>query len=136
MLILPGVRRPLVDRILTIQERTSGQLRETETAIIAAIDAINAARAAGATDGQLEEARDFHRKASLRWDFISSEDSTGFHSPQEAARVLGDGVNFARMAQLSAEWLTTTLTGTPGTDPLLPLNEDAVNGDPIPPRLE
>ena len=32
--------RKLVERIVTIQERTSGQLRETETAIIAAIDGI------------------------------------------------------------------------------------------------
>ena len=126
----------LVERIVTIQERTTGQLRETETAIIAAIDAIVAAKAAGATDEQLKEARDFHRKASLRWDFISSENSTGFHSPQEAARVLGDAVNFARMAQVSAERVTTALTGKPATDPLLPLNEPAVIGDPNPPRLE
>ncbi len=126
----------LAQRIVTIQERTAGQLRETETAIIAAIDAINAARAAGATDEQLKEARDFQRKANLRWDFISSENSTGFHSPQEASRALGDAVNFARMGQLSAERLVTTLTGTTPADPLLPLNEDAVIGDPNPPRLE
>ena len=126
----------LAERIVTIQERTAGQLRETETAIIAAIDAIVAAKAAGATDDQLKESRDFQRKANLRWDFISSENSTGFHSPQEAARVLGDAVNFARMAQVSAERVTTTLTGKPGTDPLLPLNEPAVIGDPAPPRLE
>ena len=37
----------LKERILTIQNRTAKQLRETETAIIAAIDAINAAKAAG-----------------------------------------------------------------------------------------
>jgi len=126
----------LVERIVTIQERTAGQLRETETAIIAAIDAMVAAKAAGATDEQLKESRDFQRKANLRWDFISSENSTGFHSPQEAARVLGDAVNFARMAQVSAERVTTALTGKPGTDPLLPLNEPAVIGDPNPPRLE
>ena len=126
----------LAERIVTIQERTAGQLRETETAIIAAIDAMVAAKAAGATDDQLKESRDFQRKANLRWDFISSENSTGFHSPQEAARVLGDAVNFARMAQVSAERVTTTLTGKPGTDPLLPLNEPAVIGDPAPPRIE
>ena len=50
--------------------------------------------------------------------------------------MLGDAVNFARMAQVSAERVTTTLTGKPGTDPLLPLNEPAVIGDPNPPRLE
>jgi nitrite reductase (cytochrome c-552) len=28
------------------------------------------------------------RAAQMRWDFIASENSTGFHSPQEAARIL------------------------------------------------
>lgn len=118
----------LKERILTIQNRTAKQLRETETAIIAAIDAINAAKAAGAKDEDLKEAWDFQRKANMRWDFISSENSTGFHSPQEAARVLGDALNFARMAQLSAERLTTKLGGTVSTDPLLQINADEVIG--------
>jgi len=113
---------------VTIQTRTAKQLRETETAIIAAIDAINAAKAAGATDEDLKEAWDFQRKANLRWDFISSENSTGFHSPQEAARVLGDALNFARMGQISAERLTANLTGKPATDPLLQINADEVIG--------
>jgi nitrite reductase (cytochrome c-552) len=116
----------LLERISTIQGRTAEQLREVETAIIAAIDAITAAKAAGATDADLVEARDFQRKANLRWDFISSENSTGFHSPQEAARVLGDGVNFARMSQLSAERLLARLADEPATDPLLQLNEPEV----------
>lgn len=47
-----------------------------------------------------------HRRASMRWDFISSENSTGFHSPQEAARVLADAIDYARQAQLSAERVT------------------------------
>jgi nitrite reductase (cytochrome c-552) len=116
----------LLERIATIQGRTAEQLRETETAIIAAIDAITAAKAAGATDADLVEARDFQRKANLRWDFISSENSTGFHSPQESARVLGDAVNFARMSQLSAERLLAKLADQPGSDPLQQVNEPAV----------
>ncbi len=118
----------LTERIVTIQTRTAKQLRETETAIIAAIDAINAAKLAGAKDEDLKEAWDFQRKANLRWDFISSENSTGFHSPQEAARVLGDALNFARMSQISAERLTANLTGKPATDPLLQINADEVIG--------
>ncbi len=126
----------LAERILTIQDKTATQLRQTETAIIAAIDAMNAAKAAGATDDALKEARDFQRKANIRWDFISSENSTGFHSPQEAARVLGDAMNFARMAQVSAERLTMSLTGTTPSSTLTPLDESQVIGDPAPPRLE
>jgi nitrite reductase (cytochrome c-552) len=116
----------LLERISTIQGRTAEQLREVETAIIAAIDAITAAKAAGATDADLVEARDFQRKSNLRWDFISSENSTGFHSPQESARVLGDAVNFARLSQLSAERLLARLSEEPATDPLLQLNEPEV----------
>ncbi|HZY42395.1 MAG TPA: ammonia-forming cytochrome c nitrite reductase subunit c552 [Anaerolineae bacterium] len=112
----------LTERVITIQNRTATSLRETETAIIAAIDAITAAKAAGATDEQLKEAWNFQRKANMRWDFISSENSTGFHAPQEAARVLGDALNFGRMSQLAAERLTMSLTGKPSTDPLLTLS--------------
>mgnify|MGYP000681123627 CR=1 FL=1 len=93
-------------RILTIQGRTAELLRRSEEALLDAIDAIMAAQAAGATEEQLAEARQLHRRASLRWDFVSSENSTGFHSPQEAARVLGMAIDFARQAQLAAERVT------------------------------
>ena len=95
----------LVERITTIQDRTAGLLRTTESAILDAIDAMVVAQEAGATDEQLENARYLQRRASLRWDFVSSENSTGFHSPQEAARVLADAINFARLAQPEAERL-------------------------------
>jgi nitrite reductase (cytochrome c-552) len=96
----------LLERINTIQDRTAGLLRTTEEALIDAIDAIVAAQNAGATDEQLANARELHRRASLRWDFVSSENSTGFHSPQESARILADAINFARQAQLEAERLS------------------------------
>lgn len=96
----------LENRILTIQEKTAQLLRLSEQAIVAAIDAIVAAQDAGATDEQLELARTYHRRASLRWDFVSSENSTGFHSPQEAARVLAMSIYYAQQAQLEAERVT------------------------------
>lgn len=99
-------------RVLTIQTTTAGLLRDTEEALIAAIDAIVAAMEAGATDEQLVEARQLHRSASLRWDFISSENSTGFHSPQEAARVLANAIDYARQAQFSATQVLNSLQGT------------------------
>ena len=96
----------LLERINTIQNRTAGLLRTTEEALLDAIDAIVAAQNAGATDEQLANARYLHRRASLRWDFVSSENSTGFHSPQESARILAMAIDFARQAQLAAERLT------------------------------
>ena len=77
----------LKDRITIIQNNTAELLRKAETAIVDAIDGINAAKAAGATEEQLKEALLLQRKATFYWDFVAAENSTGFHSPQEAARV-------------------------------------------------
>ncbi len=92
----------LYNRVVNIQNTTAELLRQAETALLDTIDAINAARTAGATDEQLATAMQLHRWAQMRWDFISSENSTGFHSPQEAARVLADSIDLARQAQLAA----------------------------------
>lgn len=92
----------LYDRVVDIQDTTAGLLRETEEAIVSAIDTIVAAKAAGATDEDLAAAYQLHRSSQLRWDFVSSENSTGFHSPQEAARVLAKSIDLARQAELAA----------------------------------
>lgn len=99
----------LLQRIVTIQDKTAELLRHAEEAIVAAIDAIAAAQAAGASDEALAEARSLHRQASMRWDFISSENSTGFHSPQEAARVLAHALDLARQAELAATKAAATV---------------------------
>ncbi|MBZ0319007.1 MAG: ammonia-forming cytochrome c nitrite reductase subunit c552 [Anaerolineae bacterium] len=94
----------LRDRVVDIQDTTAGLLRKSEEAIISAIDTIVAAKEAGATDEDLAVAYQLHRSSQLRWDFVSSENSTGFHSPQEAARVLANSIDLARQSELSA-WL-------------------------------
>lgn len=92
----------LKGRITLIQNRTADLTRQTEAALLAAMDAINAAKAAGAGDDQLKDALRLIRRGQIRWDFVFSENSTGFHSPQEAARVLANAIDFARQAQLAA----------------------------------
>lgn len=92
----------LRNRVVIIQDKTAQLLRQSEEAIIGAIAAIVAAQEAGVPDEQLAEAMDLHWKAQMRWDFISSDNSTGFHSPQESARVLADSIDLARQAELSA----------------------------------
>jgi formate-dependent nitrite reductase cytochrome c552 subunit len=47
----------------------------------------------------LEEARQLHREAQLRWDFIAAENSMGFHNPTEALRILASATDIARQAQ-------------------------------------
>ena len=92
----------LRNRVLTIQGTTAGLLRRSEEALLAAMDAIVAAKEAGVSDEQLAEAYQLHRASSLRWDFVSSENSTGFHSPQEAARIVAESIDMARQAELKA----------------------------------
>jgi nitrite reductase (cytochrome c-552) len=102
----------LRSRISIIQDNTAELLRLSEEALLDAISAIKAAREAGATDEMLTEALYLHRRASMRWDFVSSENSTGFHSPQESARVLAASIDFARQAELLAVQITASLGTT------------------------
>jgi nitrite reductase (cytochrome c-552) len=67
------------------------------------LDAIVAARKAGATESALQGAAAQHRKAQWRLDFVAAENSMGFHAPQELARILGEVIDHARQGQLEAE---------------------------------
>jgi nitrite reductase (cytochrome c-552) len=67
------------------------------------LDAIVAAKKAGATPQQLEAAAAQHRKAQWRLDFVAAENSMGFHAPQELARILAEVIDHARQGQLEAE---------------------------------
>ncbi len=94
--------KDLRGRVALIQDRTAELLKNTETALGDAIDAIAAAQKSGATDADLAKARQLHRSAQLRWDFVASENSTGFHSAQESARILATAIDRARQSQLEA----------------------------------
>ncbi len=86
-------------RVETIQERTFRLRNLAMDALIELINEIKAARAAGKTDDQLAEARSYQRKAQFYLDFVEAENSTGFHAPQEAARILGESIDFSRRGQ-------------------------------------
>jgi nitrite reductase (cytochrome c-552) len=89
-------------RIFTAQDSTFHLLERSEEALLAAQDAIMEAIRAGASDADLQEARALQRRSAIRWDFVSAENSMGFHSPQEANRALGDAIDYARQAELAA----------------------------------
>jgi nitrite reductase (cytochrome c-552) len=65
------------------------------------INHIKAEKAKGVADAQLAEARNYQRKGQFMIDFVMSENSMGFHAPQEATRILGDAINLCRLGQLS-----------------------------------
>jgi nitrite reductase (cytochrome c-552) len=70
-------------------------------ALVALIADIKAAAEAGRTEAHLASARDFQRKAQFYLDFVEAENSTGFHAGQEAARILGESIDFARRGQVA-----------------------------------
>ncbi len=88
-------------RVHTIQERTFELRNRATDAVIALIADIEAAARAGRTEGELARARDFQRRAQFYLDFVEAENSTGFHAPQEAARILGAAIDFARQGQVA-----------------------------------
>jgi len=90
-------------RVLTIQDRHHALLQRAAGATTDMIDAIAAARKAGASDVGLEAARALHRRAQWRLDFVAAENSMGFHAPQEMARILAEAIDWARQGQREAE---------------------------------
>ncbi|HEY0946861.1 MAG TPA: ammonia-forming cytochrome c nitrite reductase subunit c552 [Opitutaceae bacterium] len=87
-------------RVEAIQDRNQALLDRGEEAVVALITQLADAKKAGADDAQLKSARDLQRKAQWRLDFISAENSMGFHAPQEAARILGEAIDYARQGQI------------------------------------
>ena len=92
----------LLDKVHTIQDRTKGLLERSAEAMTDMLDAIRDAKAAGATDGELAEIFELQKKAMFRLDYVSSENSMGFHADQEAARILAESIDYSRRAQAMA----------------------------------
>lgn len=99
--------REMLDRAEAIQERTKKLMERAEIALTALLDEIAAAKTRGASEEALKPALQMHRRAQWRLDFVSAENSLGFHAPQEAARILAEAIDFARQGQLLAQALTT-----------------------------
>jgi nitrite reductase (cytochrome c-552) len=83
------------------QDRTYQMRNVAMDALVALIGDIKAAKAAGASDGQLAVARKHQRTAQFMVDFVEAENSMGFHAPGEAVRILGRSIDQARLGQLS-----------------------------------
>jgi nitrite reductase (cytochrome c-552) len=93
----------VVRRVNLIQEQVATTKQNTEDAIIDAITSIQGAAAnPNAEAALLDQARNLHRKAQFMWDFVSAENSTGFHNPEYALKILAESTNLARQAQMLA----------------------------------
>jgi nitrite reductase (cytochrome c-552) len=88
-------------RVEIIQGRTFQLRNLAMEAVTALIGDLKEVRADGRTDAQVAEAQSFQRKAQFLLDFVEAENSTGFHAPQEAARILGHSIDYARKGQVA-----------------------------------
>jgi nitrite reductase (cytochrome c-552) len=87
-------------RVHAVQDRTKALTTMAEIAVTDLIDALKAAKDKGVPEAKLKAAQALHRKAQWRLDFIISENSLGFHAPQESARLLGEAADYARQGQV------------------------------------
>src|SRR6185503_6680251 len=90
----------LKSRVEAIQERTQNMRNLAMDALVELIADLKTVRTANAPAPQITAAQDFQRKAQFYLDFVEAENSSGFHAPEEALRILGESINFARKGQL------------------------------------
>jgi len=88
-------------RVETIQANTFRLRNQALDALVSLIGDLKARKDAGAADAELATARELQRRAQFYIDFVEAENSTGFHAPQEAARILGEAMNYARQGQIA-----------------------------------
>jgi nitrite reductase (cytochrome c-552) len=96
-------------RVEAIQDRTHALLLRAEDAIVDLINDLEKAKKGGVAEEKLTAVFELQRKAQWRVDFINAENSMGFHAPQEAARILGEAIDFGRQGQLALIRLQETL---------------------------
>jgi nitrite reductase (cytochrome c-552) len=89
----------ILGRAEEIQDRFATTRDRALDALMALIDDLAAAANGG--DAELQEARHLQRQAQFLIDFVEAENSTGFHAPGEALRVLAKAIDLARQGQLA-----------------------------------
>jgi nitrite reductase (cytochrome c-552) len=91
----------LVARAEAIQERTVVLRNRAMDALVELVADIEAAQKAGLSPAVLDKARRSQRRGQFYVDFVESENSNGFHAPQEATRILGEAIDHLRQGQLA-----------------------------------
>lgn len=94
-------------QIADIQKSVAFDLRSAEYATVSLIWDIKKIRdelgKQGKNDEQinaiLKDVLELHRRGQMRGDFVGAENSTGFHNPREASRMLLQAVEMARKGQ-------------------------------------
>ena len=99
-------------RVLYTQEKTFTQLLKAQEESVRAHEAVRLANAVPAEqraanyDSLMAEAREMVRKGQLYWDYVSAENSVGFHNPAKALDTLMSSMEFSHKAVALAEQAT------------------------------
>jgi nitrite reductase (cytochrome c-552) len=88
-------------RVEEIQDRFFNLRNTALDALMDLIGDIKDARRKNAPAANIAKAQDYQRKGQFMIDFVMSENSMGFHAPQESTRILGDAINLCRLGQLA-----------------------------------
>jgi len=99
-------------RAEAIQERVFEMRNMAMDALIEFIGEIKAARLARASEEQLAGPCDLQRKAQFLLDFVESENSMGFHAPEESERLLFLSLDYTRQGQKATRALGIALPAT------------------------
>jgi nitrite reductase (cytochrome c-552) len=89
-------------RVAGIQTKVLETTRLAERALVRAHFDVAAAAQAGADDEALRPVRQMLRHGQFLWDYVSSSNGMGFHSPQEATRILAEATDLAQEARVHA----------------------------------
>lgn len=98
-------------RVATIQDRTKAMMDRAEDAVVALINDLDKAKKAGMDEAKLQPIFELQRKAQWRVDFVNAENSMGFHAPQEATRILGEAIDYARQGQIALKDMPAAKAG-------------------------
>ncbi len=86
-------------RVEQIQDRTFQLRNIAMDALLDLIHDLESANKTGVPQSRIELGRQAQRRAQFLLDFVEAENSTGFHAPQEAARILGLSIDASRKGQ-------------------------------------
>jgi nitrite reductase (cytochrome c-552) len=90
----------ILAEVESIQKRNHDLTGKALDALVELIDNVKAAKQKGYTDEQFEDVQQLQRKASFFVDWVEAENSSGFHAPQQAARILGEAIDASRQPQI------------------------------------
>lgn len=89
----------LKERVYHIQDNNYNLLKIAADRNVEAINEIKKALDAPEADKTLiKEAQQYHRQAQWLWDWMSAENSMGFHNPEEGLNYIGKSIDYAHRA--------------------------------------